>query len=156
MYGKAFEKMYEGSLIGSGLAVFAVWNYCIARNRSGVVELNPKLLAFILGAKESEISGAIERLCSPDPASRSKVEGGRRLIKEGEYQYHMVNWASYDSMRSGEDQREYNRRKQAEWRARQRKEKREIQDVSVEGVAGSSNGVRSRTESDGDVGEARV
>jgi len=120
MYGKAFEKMYEGSMIGAGLNVFAVWNYCIAKNRSGVVELNPTLLAFVLGADESEIVTAIEKLCSPDPKSRSKEEGGRRLIKEAEYQYRMVNWAAYDSCRSAEDLREYNRRKQAEWRAKQR------------------------------------
>ena len=110
-------------MIGAGLNVFAVWNYCIAKNRSGVVELNPKLLAFVLGGKEAEICSAIEKLCSPDPASRSKECGGRRLVKEGEYQYKMVNWAAYDSCRSGEDLREYRRRKQAEWRARQKVKK---------------------------------
>lgn len=120
MYGKAFETMYEGSMIGAGVAVFAVWNYCIAKNRSGVVELNPALLAFILGATPKEIEKAIEKLSSPDAKSRSKELGGRRIVKEGEYQYRMVNWARYDSMRSAEDYREYNRRKQAEWRSRQK------------------------------------
>lgn len=120
MYGKAYETMYEGSMIGAGVAVFAVWNYCIARNRSGVVELNPALLAFILGGSQKEITDAIEYLSSPDPKSRSKESGGRRIMKEGEYQYRMVNWSQYDSLRSMEDLREYNRRKQAEYRARQK------------------------------------
>lgn len=117
-------------MIGAGVAVFAVWNYCIAKNRSGVVELNPDLLAFILGAKSGEMAGAIEKLCSPDPKSRSKEFGGRRLIKEGEYQYRMVNWANYDSLKSAEDLREYNRRKQAEWRARQKAKKLNAQPVA--------------------------
>lgn len=107
-------------MIGAGLNVFAVWNYCIARNRSGVVELNPDLLAFILGANRDEIIEAIEKLCSPDPKSRSKESGGRRLMKEGEYQYRMVNWGHYDALRSLENLREYNRRKQSEWRAKQK------------------------------------
>ena len=110
-------------MIGAGLNVFAVWDYCIAKNRSGVVELNPQLLAFIFGAKEKEIVDAITKLMAPDPKSRSKEFGGSRLIKEGEYQYRMVNWAYYDSLRSGEDLQEYNRRKQAEWRARQKANK---------------------------------
>lgn len=107
-------------MIGSGLNVFAVWDYCISKNRSGVVELNSKLLVFIFGAEEKEIDDAIKKLTSPDPKSRSKEHGGARLVKEGEYQYRMVNWAYYDSLRSAEDLQEYNRRKQAEWRARQK------------------------------------
>ena len=107
-------------MIGAGLNVFAVWDYCISKNRSGVVELNSKLLAFIFGADEKVIDDAIGKLTAPDPKSRSKEFGGARLIKEGEYQYRMVNWAYYDSMKSAEDLREYNRRKQAEWRARQK------------------------------------
>jgi hypothetical protein len=117
MYGKAFESMYDGSMIGSGLNVFAVWNYVVAKTRRGVIELNPKLLAFILGGKEDEIDEAIARLCAPDPKSRSKQEEGRRLIKEGEYQYRVVNWELYSGIRNEIERREYNRVKQAEYRA---------------------------------------
>jgi hypothetical protein len=130
MYGKSFESMYEGSMIGAGLNVFAVWNYCIAKNRSGIVELNPQLLAFILGTTQKEIVDAIEKLSAPDPKSRSKEFGGRRIVKDGEYQYRMVNWAHYDSMKSAEDLREYNRRKQAEWRAREKAKKLNEQSVA--------------------------
>lgn len=120
MYGKAYEAMYEGSMVGAGLGAFAVWNYCIAKNRSGVVELNPKLLAFVLGATPKEIVEAITKLCDKDTGSRSKECEGRRLLREGEYQYRMVNWAKYEGCKSAEDLREYNRRKQAESRARKK------------------------------------
>jgi hypothetical protein len=120
MYGKAFESMYEGSMVGAGCNVFAVWNYVIAKNRCGVVELNPKLLAFVLGSGEAEILSAIEYLSHPDPGSRSKAEEGRRLIREGEYQYRMVNWQLYDGIKSQAALREYNARKQAEYRAKKR------------------------------------
>lgn len=107
-------------MIGSGLNVFAVWNYVIAKTRRGVIELNPELLAFILGCDAKEIQSAITFLCSPDKRSRSKDHGGRRLIQEGEYQYRVVNWKMYDGIKSEADRREYNRRKQAEYRATQR------------------------------------
>jgi hypothetical protein len=120
MYGKAFESMYSGSMVGSSLNVFAVWNYVIAKMRMGVVEINPKILAFILGGEEKEIERAIEFLCSPDPKSRSKEEDGRRLVQEGQFQYRVVNWAFYESIKNENDRREYNRNKQREYRLRKK------------------------------------
>jgi hypothetical protein len=108
--------MYEGSMVGAGINVFAVWNYCIAKNRLGIIELNPKLLAFILGGTEQQIVDAIDVLCAPDTRSRCKDENGARLIREGEYQCRMVNWAKYDGIRNAAGLREYNRTKQREHR----------------------------------------
>jgi hypothetical protein len=113
MYGKHFESMYTGSMIGKGAEVFAVWGYVIANRRKDLVELNPTLLAFLLGEPESEILEAINRLCSPDPKSRTKTEGGRRLIKEGEYVYRVVNATRYD-----EEASEYERRERDKFRKR--------------------------------------
>lgn len=116
MYGKCFESMYEGSMIGAGINVFAVWNYVITKARGGSVEVNPKLLAFTLGGTEKEIEEALVFLQQPDPKSRSHAEDGRRIIKDGEYQYRLVNWEYYQKIRNAEDRREYNRNKQAEYR----------------------------------------
>lgn len=124
MYGKAYEAMYAGSMVGAGLNVFAVWNYIIAKCHFGVIELNPKLLHAILGGKLEEVVEAIEYLSRPDPDSRSKDEDGRRIVKEGQFQYRVVNWEAYQRMRREEDLREYNRLKQADYR-RKKKEKGE-------------------------------
>lgn len=118
MYGKAYESMYEGSMIGAGINVFAVWNWVIAKVRNGVIEINPKLLAFTLGGKEADVEGALKFLCAPDLESRSKLEGGRRLVREGQFQYRVVNWEFYQQIRNEEDRREYNRMKQAQYRAK--------------------------------------
>lgn len=109
MYGKHFDSMYEGSMIGSGAAVFAVWGYCIAKMKPPQfeLELNPVLLAFVLGEDEETIVSAIEKLCSPDAKSRSKAEEGRRLIKKGEYLYKVVNGGVYHEIRNNEDKRAY-------------------------------------------------
>ena len=127
--------MYAGSLIGAGLNVFAVWNYIITKSRAGYVEINPKLLAFTLGGKVNEVEDALKFLQRPDPTSRSKAEDGRRLVKEGEYQYRVVNWEFYQRIKNEDDRREYNRRKQAEYRAKSKPLKNE-----AAAVRAASNG----------------
>ena len=109
MYGKHFESMYDGSMYGAGVAVFAVWGYVISHAREGVVELNPQMLAHTLGGKEEEIIAAIKKLQSPDPRSRHKEYEGRRLIKEGEYQYRVPSWEYYQTIKTADALREYNR-----------------------------------------------
>ena len=118
MYGKSYESMYEGSMVGAGINVFAVWNYIIAKARVGAVEINPKLLAFTLGGKEEDVVAALDFLQQPDPLSRSKEEEGRRLVKDGQFQYRIVNWEFYQTLRNAVDRREYNKLKQQEYRAK--------------------------------------
>jgi hypothetical protein len=87
--------------------------------------LNPKLLAFTLAGTrsgaEEEVREAIEFLCAVDPESRSRAEDGRRMVKEGEFQYRVVNWEIYQGIRNEEQRREYNRIKQAEYRQNKRR-----------------------------------
>lgn len=101
-------------MVGSGAHVFAVMGYVIANMRPDVkvgaqVELNPRLLSFIIGEKEAVILEAIERLCAPDPESRTKVDDGRRLIRMGQFDYQVVNGAKYLAIRDEEARRESNR-----------------------------------------------
>jgi len=138
MYGRAFETMYKGSLVGAGLAVFGVWNYAIAHVRKSRVELNPRHLALVLTGNltnEAELEKAIEWLCRKDPKSRNKDNGGARLVKEGEYQYFMPSYAEYDKIKTPEDLRAYNRRKQAEHRHR-----KEMAKLAKESMTGKSYG----------------
>lgn len=123
MYGRVFEKMYEGSMAGAGLNVFALWNYILTKARRGVVEINPKLVAFTLGGETGDLSevikqveDALEYLQRPDPESRSHLEDGKRIIKEGQFQYRIVNWDDYEKIRQEAENREYNRFAQAKHR----------------------------------------
>lgn len=119
MYGKLFESTFTGSMYGKGPIVFSVWSYVIAHTKpDGMVELNPLMLAGIIGCQASEIEAALEYLCSPDNSSRTKEAEGRRLIKEGEYLYKTVNYSTYNSVRNEPQRREYNRIKKQESRAR--------------------------------------
>lgn len=110
MYGKIFESLYEGSMVGAGPTVFAVWGYCIAKaDRGGIVILNPALLAPIIGTSRVDIERAIEYLESPDPNSKNPDHEGRRLLKMSGFAYSVVSHAVYRGIKNGEDRREYMR-----------------------------------------------
>jgi hypothetical protein len=116
MYGKAYFSMYEGSLVGSGPVVFAVWGYVIAKTIKSRCELNAKVVAAILGCTPEEVEAAIKYLCLADPNSRSKEYEGRRMVQEGQYQYFIPTWETYNKMKCEEDRREYNRSAQQKHR----------------------------------------
>jgi hypothetical protein len=110
MFGKHFESMYTGSMVGHGSLVFAVWGYVIAHTRNSLVELNPALIAAIFGnTTEQEIQCVIDLLCSPDPNSRSKKEDGKRLVKQGQFIYFVPTFADYHGMRNDDERRSYMR-----------------------------------------------
>jgi len=133
-YGKIFESMFTGSMVGKGATMFAVWAYCISNckpvplkrmagvERRGYVELNPNILAAILGASVTDVEDAIDALCSPDPKSRTKDYDGRRLLTDGcqEFTYELATFSKYDDIRSEEQRREQNRLAKARSRERER------------------------------------
>ena len=109
MYGKHFASMYTGSMVGSGLHVFSVWGYIIANTYKSHIELNPAVLAAILGCEVKQIEEAIKYLCQEDAKSRNKKHKGARLIKEGEYQYFITGHEKYRSILNEDERRQYNR-----------------------------------------------
>lgn len=141
--------MYEGSMIGAGINVFAVWNYMITKARAGTVEVNPKLLAFTLGGTGKEVVSALIFLQQPDKQSRSKLEGGRRIVKEGEFQYRIVNWEKYQLIKNAADKRDYNRVKQAEYRARDKSLGKSDEPSSPETKRREAAGVKALENGDG-------
>jgi hypothetical protein len=118
MYGKHFACTYTGSMVGSGVHVFAVWGYVIAHTVKGRIEINPAILASILGCDISIVNSAIEYLCRPDPESRNTEYEGKRLIKEGQYLYFVPSHERYYKIANEEERREYLRKKKVESRSR--------------------------------------
>jgi hypothetical protein len=127
-YGKTYETLYTGSMVGAGAVVFAVMGYVIANGRpetrdpesSVVVELNPKLLGAILGEAVKPIEKAIDFLCEEDPESRSQEEGGRRLLREGQFRYRVVNGRYYRGLADQEKRAEQMRKASAKYRAKKK------------------------------------
>lgn len=125
MFGKSFESMYEGSMVGAGAVKFAVWGYVITKMRpdaelGAVVSLNSRLIAPILGESVELVQDAIEWLCSPDPNSRTKIEEGRRLVQLGQFDYQVVNGAYYRALRDEESRRKQLREAQQRFRDKEK------------------------------------
>src|SRR5581483_8590300 len=118
MFGKHFQSTYTGSMFGAGPVVFATWGWIIAHTVKGRVEINPVMLAPTLGTAVESIESALQYLCAPDPRSRSKEHEGRRLIREGQFQYLVPTHEKYQLILNNDDRREYFRQKKAESRAR--------------------------------------
>lgn len=130
MYGKIFETMFTGSMMGTGALAFAVWSYVIAHQRpSGkgretfVVELNAKIIGFLIGEKEEAVAKQIEVFCEPDEMSRSQEKDGRKLVRQGSFLYEVVNGAHYDKLRRECERLEGDRVRHERYRERQRKGK---------------------------------
>lgn len=136
MFGKSFASKFTGSMRGAGAPVFAVWDYCISnmqpdRTVGAQVELNVEVLAFLIGEPVERIQGAIDFLCAPDPKSRSKEEGGRRLIRLGQFDYRVVNGLKYRAIRDQEARREQSRRAMAKLRQKDRPLAGEVEAVAA-------------------------
>jgi hypothetical protein len=104
-------------MYGAGPDVFALWGYVIAHTVDSQVELNPVYLAPLLGMPTDRVQAAINYLCQPDPKSRTKIEEGRRLVREGEYAYRVPTHTQYRRCRDERDRREYMREYQRKRRA---------------------------------------
>ena len=128
MYGKLFSSTFSGSMFGAGADVFAVWAYIIANTINSKVEINPRVLAATIGTTPERIEAAVEFLCQPDPSSRNTEHEGRRLIREGQFQFFVVSHEHYRAIRNEDDRRAYNATKMREHRERKKAVKRDVID----------------------------
>lgn len=119
MFGKCFSRAYEGTMHGAGEHVFSVWWYAVIHSDpEGHVELYPTTLRDDIGMKIERVIEALEWLQRPDPESRNKEHGGRRLVKEGDFQYWMPSYRVYRAMRNAEDRKASNAAAAARYRER--------------------------------------
>lgn len=124
-YGKVYKAMFEGSLYGTSALHLAMMAYVIANQVPDivdgeavmVVDLNPALLGGIMNEGVERVKGVIEDFCGPDPESRTKAEGGRRLVRVGQFRYRVVNGMMYRRLAEEEKRREVYRKAKARTRA---------------------------------------
>lgn len=144
-YGKLFTQTYTGSLYGAGLHVFAVWGWILAnKNENGLIDINPEMLANVLGGSVDAILKAIEYLCNPDPRSRTKEADGARIVKIGEFEYQVVNHFKYQD--KGKDRTEYWK----EYKRKQRERKKKKSTKSTGGQVDKSGQSKDSTHEDED------
>ena len=110
MYGKIFSTLWTGSLMGAGAVVQNLMTYaCVNCDPKGFVELNPKLLAAVFGEPVADVEKSLAHLQKPDPDSRTPDEEGRRLAREGQFLYRVVNYEKYRRTYDADAKREQTR-----------------------------------------------
>ena len=118
-FGKLWECMFQGSMVGMGPTYFAVWAYIIAHAKPpGEVEVNPRVVAALIGCSPEQVEEAMAVFLQPDPLSRNTAHDGRRLLPLGPFTYEVTGWDKYQQMRNEEARREQNRLAQQRFRER--------------------------------------
>jgi hypothetical protein len=132
MYAKLFDSMFHGSLCTKGPweALVTFQNMLVLADRFGVVDKTPEIIARYTTIPLDIIQKGIAALEEPDPQSRSSVDGGRRirLLPGRTWGWEIVNYQYYNSLRSAEDRREYQRNYQREW---QKKRKQSVNTINT-------------------------
>jgi hypothetical protein len=79
-YTPLFSSLTTGTLYGRWPDI-GLWTIVLSlADKNGVVDMTPNYLAGVTGLPAPEIISCMARFCEPDPHSRSKVEGGARLV----------------------------------------------------------------------------
>lgn len=143
MYGKLFESMFDGTLSESWEALIVFQQMIILSDANGVVDVTPSALHRRTGIPLDVIKKGIEVLESPDDASRTPSEEGRRIVRisnDRVWGWRIVNHSYYRGLSSRAEKltrdRERQRRKRSEKSPDDRIESPSVADVaSVASVA---------------------
>lgn len=129
-YTKLFNSILASTVWSEPNEVRIVWITMLAMaNKDGVVEGSIPGLAVFARLSVEETRRALDRLSSPDEDSRSKELNGRRIQPiDGGWQ--LVNHGKYRQQMSADERREYLRVKQAEHRAKVKRQSTAVNTVS--------------------------
>lgn len=119
-YAKVFDSILSSSLNDEPLHVRWLFVSMIAScNRYGQVFGTVDALRRRANLSREECEDALSRLTSPDVASSSPAEEGRRVIPIEQNLWQIVNYVHYREMRDPEEQREKTRQRVQRYRERQ-------------------------------------
>lgn len=127
-FTKLFSSILDSTIWQEPAETKIVWITMLAMvDRNGEVHASVPGLARRAGVTLQQCESALECLSSPDPYSRTTDHEGRRIdsIDGG---WTLLNHGKYRALLSKEERREYNRQKQAEYRARKRLD---VNDTSI-------------------------
>jgi len=92
--------------------VWAVWTAILAdKDKDGFTSLTPGFLAHQWSVSEDEVQKAWDVLAAPDPSSKNKDEGGRRIIHSDVFPgaWYVVSNDLYKNKWTSERRKEANR-----------------------------------------------
>lgn len=97
-YVPLFDSITKGTLYGRWPDI-GLWPIVLAlSDRHGVVDVALPVIANITGLPAGDVESCMRRFCEPDPQSRSKEEGGARLVRldpDRSWGWRIVNHSAY-------------------------------------------------------------
>jgi len=119
-YTKLFESILDSTVWGESNETRLVWITMLAmRNKNHMVEAAVPGLARRARVSIEDTEKALKKFSSPDPYSRTKDFEGRR-IREVDGGWLILNGENYRNRLNMDERREYQRIKQAEYRAKKK------------------------------------
>jgi len=123
MYAKLSVDMLDSTIWMEADHIVRVWiTILLLKDMDGFVNKPIPGIAQRARVTMDQCLDAIAKLEAPDPHSRTKTEGGRRIIRitDEETLWWVVNHEKYRSMRNAEQKRAYNREYMRQYRARKK------------------------------------
>lgn len=124
MYVKVFEQILDSSIADNYEVRHFFEDLLKLADREGVVDMTPEAIARRINLPVEKVKPLLVELEKPDPASRSRVEDGKRIVRLDGYRdwgWTIVNYEHYRSIRNDEDRRRANREAQQRHRAKEKK-----------------------------------
>jgi len=152
MYGKLFESMFDGTLSESWEALIVFQQMIILSDANGVVDVTPSALHRRTGIPLDVIEKGIEVLESPDDASRTPSEEGRRIVRVSSdrvWGWRIVNHSYYRGLSSRAEKLTRDRERQRRKRSEKSPDDR-IESPSVACVATVANVAHTDAEAEAD------
>jgi hypothetical protein len=127
-FTKLFNSILDSTIWQEPNGTRILWITMLAMSDSrGEVQASVPGLARRAGIDLEECQAGLECLASPDMHSRTQTDEGRR-IRQIDGGWALINHGKYRALLSAEERREYNRKKQAEWRLNRQKN---VNDMSM-------------------------
>lgn len=128
MFAKVFTQIFDSSIAENHQTRHVFMDLLVLADSDGVIDMTMEAIARRTNVPLEIVRAALSDLCAPDPASRTPLEDGRRLLPLDEgraWGWQVVNYAHYRAIRDEESRREYWRTvKQAEREAKRKKPKK--------------------------------
>ena len=122
MFAKVFGQIYDSSISEDYLLRLVFEDFLTLADVNGVVDMTPESISRRTNVPLDIVKKYITVLESPDPVSRRKNDGGRRIVRLDEHRdwgWLIVNYEFYRNLASEDQRREKTRQRVMKYREKQ-------------------------------------
>jgi len=112
VYAKVYSQIFDSSLAEDYATRHVFMDLLVLADPTGLVDMTAEAIARRTNGPLEVVVAALKKLEQPDKRSRSKNQGGRRIVrldKNRDWGWQIVNFAAYRNMKDEDEKREYMR-----------------------------------------------